>query len=223
MLEPPVFILMSVIRIEFLKVSRNFSPIIAYYKCMENARVTKTTLTDNQLMQMFAENDDHLAFERLYHKYKEALLRFSMGYTFNQAKAEEVVHDTFLKVYRFKKNYDPKKPFRTWLWTICKNTNLDTLDKKSSKTEDSFEDLKIEITDNEDSVLEKLIELSTKELITEIISTLPLNQREALLLWMNDDLSFDEMGEILNKSPQAIKNLIHRAKLGLKLKLGALL
>ena len=37
---------------------------------------------------------------------------------------------------------------------------------------------------------------------------------------MNDDLNFDEMGSILQKSPQAVKNLVHRAKIGLKAKLG---
>lgn len=188
---------------------------------MENARAPKTILTDNQLMQMVAEKDDQYAFERLYHKYKEALLRFSMGYTFNQAKAEEIVHETFLKVYRFKKNYDPSKSFRTWLWTVCKNTNLDALDKNPRRMEESFEELNLEVTDSDDSTLEKLVEASTKEHITAVVATLPLSQREAILLWMNDDLSFDEMGEILNKTPQAVKNLVHRAKLGLKIKLGA--
>ena len=69
----------------------------------------KMPLTDNQLMQMFADHDDDVAFERLYHKYKDALIRFSYGYTFNQAKAEEIAHDTFLKVYRYKKNTIRKK------------------------------------------------------------------------------------------------------------------
>ena len=187
---------------------------------MGNARVTKSILTDNQLMQMFADDDDQFAFERLYHKYKEALLRFSFGYTFNQAKAEEIVHDTFLKVYRFKKNYDPHKPFRTWLWTICKNTNLDALDKNPLRKDESFDEMDYELSDAEDSALDKLVNESTKEHIAGVVETLPLSQREALLLWMNDDLSFEEMGSVLQKSPQAVKNLVHRAKLGLKTKLG---
>jgi RNA polymerase sigma-70 factor (ECF subfamily) len=190
---------------------------------MENGRATQTILTDNQLMLMFAEADDQFAFERLYHKYKDPLVRFSIGYTFNQAKAEEIVHDTFLKVYRFKKNYDPEKSFRTWLWTICKNTNLDSLDKNPKRKDESLEEINIEISDAEDSALDKLVNESTKESIAHVIKTLPLSQREALLLWMNDDLSFDEMGIVLQKSPQAVKNLVHRAKLGLKIKLGAIL
>lgn len=187
---------------------------------MENARASKTILSDNHLMQMFADHDDQHAFERLYHKYKDALIRFSYGYTFNQAKAEEIVHDTFLKVYRYKKNYDPQKTFRTWLWTICKNTNLDALDKNPKGREESLEDLEIEFSDTDESVLEKLVNQSTKEAINSFIGTLPMGQKEALLLWMNDDLSFEEMGQVLNKSPQAVKNLVHRAKLGMKTKLG---
>lgn len=187
---------------------------------MEEARAIKTTTDDNQLMQMFADHDDQMAFERLYYKYKEALIRFSFGYTFNQSKAEEIVHDTFLKVYRHKKKYDPQKPFKTWLWTICKNTNLDSLDKNPVGKEESFEDLNIELIDLDEQALEKLVHTATKEHIAAVVKTLPLSQREALLLWMNDDLSFEEMGRILKKSPQAVKNLVHRAKVILKIKLG---
>lgn len=174
------------------------------------------TLTDNQLMLMFAQEDDQIAFERLYHKYKEALMRFSYGYTFNQARAEEMVHETFLKVYRFKKNYDPNKSFRTWLWTICKNTNLDALDKSKNYKEENLEDSFSELPSEEEGALGTLIEQADKEDLHAIIQTLQTSQREALLLWMNDDLSFEEMGAILNKSPQAVKNLVHRAKLGVK-------
>lgn len=188
---------------------------------MENILVMKTPLTDNQLMQMFADQNDQMAFERLYHKYKESLIRFSYGYTANQARAEELVHDTFLKVYRYKKNYDASKPFRTWLWTICKNTNLDALDKNPKRRDESIDDLDIEIADVDESALEILVNESTKEHIAAVIMTLPLSQREALLLWMNDDLNFEEMGSVLQKSPQAVKNLVHRAKVTLKIKLGA--
>ena len=187
---------------------------------MENAQVIKTQPTDNELMQMFADQDDQVAFERLYYKYKEALIRFSYGYMFNQFKAEEIVHDTFLKVHRYKKKYDPQKSFRTWLWTICKNTNLDALDKNPKRPDENFDDLESELISLDESTLDKLVKESTQEHISEIVRTLPLSQREALLLWMNDDLNFEEMGSILQKSPQAVKNLVHRAKIGLKAKLG---
>jgi hypothetical protein len=51
----------------------------AYYSHMESARNISPILTDNELMKMFADNDDQFAFERLYHKYKEALIRYSFG------------------------------------------------------------------------------------------------------------------------------------------------
>ena len=187
---------------------------------MENAQVIKTEPTDNELMQMFADQDDQVAFERLYYKYKEALIRFSYGYTFNQFKAEEIVHDTFLKVHRYKNKYDPQKPFRTWLWTICKNTNLDALDKNPKRPDENLDDIESEMESLDESTLDILVKESTKEYISEIVRTLPLSQREALLLWMNDDLNYEDMGSILQKSPQAVKNLVHRAKIGLKAKLG---
>jgi RNA polymerase sigma-70 factor (ECF subfamily) len=175
-----------------------------------------TILTDNQLMQIFVHEGDNIAFERLYHKYKDALIRFSYGYTFNHAKAEEIVHETFLKVYRFKDSYDPKKTFSTWLWTICKNTNLDSLDKTKNYKEEYFNDTVLESLESTDSALEEMISNAAKETLHKAIQTLAISQREALLLWMNDDLNFEEMGQILGKSGQAVKNLVHRAKLGIK-------
>lgn len=185
---------------------------LPYKECMDkNAK----ELTDNQLMHMFIHDDDHVAFERLYHRYKEALLRFSYGYTFNQARAEENVHETFLKVYRHRRHFDAKRSFKGWLWTICKNTNLDHLGKMKREPDEVFTD-EIDVQSIEDSVLEKLIQEASRKKLHQALELLSLSQREATLMWMNDDLSFEEMGVILHKSPQAVKNLVHRAKNSLK-------
>ena len=171
--------------------------------------------TDNQLMLMFINDNDHVAFERLYHRYKAALIRFSYGYTFNQARAEENVHETFLKIHRYKDHFKPERSFKGWLWTICKNTNLDHLGKMKREPDEVFsEEIRVEAVD--DDVLEKLIQESTRKKLHQALEFLSLSQREAILMWMNDDLSFEEMGTILHKSPQAVKNLVHRAKHSLK-------
>lgn len=166
-------------------------------------------------MIMFIDENDHYAFERLYHKYKEPLLRFSYGYTFNQARAEENVHETFLKVHRHKHHFNPERTFKAWLWTICKNTNLDSLGKMKREPDEVFNE-ELDVPCVEDSVLEKLVIDSTRKQLHQALELLSLSQREATLLWMNDDLSFEEMGIILHKSPQAVKNLVQRAKNSLK-------
>ena len=164
---------------------------------------------------MFIESDDQAAFERLYHKYKEPLLRFSYGYTFNQAKAEENVHETFLKIYKYRSHFKPERSFRGWLWAICKNTNIDSLGKYKREPDEVFTE-EIDVPCVEDSVLEALIEKADRKQLHQALELLSLSQREATLLWMNDDLSFEEMGLILHRSPQAVKNLVHRAKNALK-------
>lgn len=168
--------------------------------------------SDNQLMKMLSLNDDQIAFERLYFKYKNALVRFSYGYTFNQDRAEEMMQETFLKMYRARAQFDGSRPFRTWLWTICKNTNLDNLQKNKRENLIYNEEAILQIADDIDDTLDILIQEASREQLEGVIKTLPLAQREALLLWMNDDLSFEEMGEVLQKTSQAVKNLVHRAK-----------
>ena len=179
--------------------------------------------TDNHLMEMVKKDDDQIAFERLYFKYKNALVRFSYGYgygygyTFNQNRAEEMMQETFLKMYRARDKFDTHKSFRTWLWTICKNTNLDHLEKNKKEVQFHDENELLNLADETlDSALDQLIEEASRERLEAVIATLPLSQREALILWMNDGLTFDEMAEILHKSSQAVKNLIHRAKENLR-------
>ena len=177
----------------------------------------KDKSTDNQLMEMITKEDDQVAFERLYFKYKNALVRFSYGYTFNQSRAEEMMQETFLKMYRARDRFDSNKSFRTWLWTICKNTNLDYLEKDKKEVQFHDENDILNLVDESlESALDQLIEEASRERLEAVIVALPLSQREALLLWMNDELSFDEMAEILHKSSQAVKNLVHRAKENLR-------
>jgi RNA polymerase sigma factor (sigma-70 family) len=172
-------------------------------------------MTDNQLMQLFVDDDDQAAFARIYHKYKEPLLRFSFGYTFNQAKAEENVHETFLKIHKYKNHFNSNRSFKGWIWAICKNTNLDSIGKQKREPDEVFVD-ELEITWSDDSVLEQLIMQTNRKHLHQALELLSFSQREATLLWMNEDLSYEEMGAILHKTPQAVKNLVNRAKNSLK-------
>lgn len=177
-------------------------------------------MDDKDLMILFQKQSDKIAFERLYHKHKLPLLSFAFAHVRNSQVAEELVHETFLKVYRFKEKYDPEKTFKTWLWTICKNTCLDQIRKSSSIKETNIDDYLFELSDNEDEILNQLITKATQEEILNNVDKLGLDQKNAILLWMNDELTFLEIGEILNRTEGAAKNLVQRAKANLKNLLG---
>ena len=75
---------------------------------------------------------------------------------------------------------------------------------------------------NEDlEALEKLISHAQANTVRSAMNELPSSQGEALRLWM-EDLTYEEMGKIMGKSPQAIKNLVNRGKNTLKKRLEAL-
>ena len=138
--------------------------------------------TDNQLMKMLSLDDDQVAFERLYFKYKNALVRFSYGYTFNQDRAEEMMQETFLKMYRARDKFDTGKPFRTWLWTICKNTNLDGLEKNKRENTIYYEESLVGIADESDGALDLLIKEASREDLETIIKSLPLSSKRGLII-----------------------------------------
>lgn len=176
---------------------------------------------DHELLNLFIKHNDQYAFERLYHKYKLPLVYFAYGYCQNQQIAEEIVHDTFLKVHRFSKQFDFTKTFKTWLWTICRNTALDHLKSDKSKQHFSLDESFLEFESDDQSALLQLINQATKEQLLQAIESLGADQKQTILLWMNDDFSFLELGEILDRSPGAVKNLLHRAKQNLKQALGS--
>ena len=76
---------------------------------------------------------------------------------------------------------------------------MDALDKHPIRREESLDQIHLDIVDVDEDALTKMVSEASREEIAVVINTLPLTQREALNLWMNDDLSFDEIGVIFEK------------------------
>ena len=96
------------------------------------------TLTDNQLIDRYLRGDDK-SFEVLVARYADAIHRFVLRYVQSQEQAEDVTQEVFLKVWRNAKKVDRSKSFKSWLYTIAKNTALDLLKKKKSTPFSAFE------------------------------------------------------------------------------------
>lgn len=170
------------------------------------------------IKEYIAGNQD--AFKKLIDKYTSSVYNFSVRFV-GVENAKDVTQDVFLKVWRNIKKFNVKKAsFKTWIFTIARNTITDYLRKKKSVVFSSLNNEEENFESNiEDKVIlpdEALIKLEDKEFLNNLLDELPINYREVLVLYYQEDLTFNEIGQLLGKPLNTVKSYHHRALLILK-------
>ncbi len=159
---------------------------------------------------------DQVAFKMLLDRYAPILYNFSVRFV-GVAHAPDIVQETFIKVWKHIKRFDISKAhFKTWVFTITRNTITDYLRKKKSivfsdmETTDggSFLDTVPDSAPLPDVVLEKL---QDAEFLNTILQELPPHYREVLLLYYQEEMTFAEIGEALSKPLNTVKSHHRRA------------
>lgn len=163
---------------------------------------------------------DWSAFESLVRRYQYPLLSFTFRYLGDRATAEDVTQEVFLRIYRAAPRFEAKTKVSTWIFHIAYNVVLTEMARRSRQ-----EDLCEAVSQSrEDPYQEPLYEPSEsfelQEEIRSALAELPGHQRAALLLRINDDLSYREIGEVLGVGVQSVESLLFRARKNLKLILG---
>ena len=174
---------------------------------------------DDQLIKEYLDGNQD-SFRLLIDKYTPSLYNFSIRFV-GKDYANDIVQDAFIKIWRNIKKFDHKKAnFKTWIFTITRNTitdylrkkkmiNFSSLDKEEEKFEDSIED-EVILPD------EALIKLEDKEFLNNTIDQIPNNYKEVLILYYQEEMTFSEIGKMLNKPLNTVKSYHYRALIILK-------
>lgn len=173
---------------------------------------------DNLLIKNYLDGNQN-SLKLLIDKYTSPVYNFSKRFT-GSTQAEDITQEVFIKVWKNLKNFDvDKSQFKTWLFTIARNTATDYLRKKKSISFSSFEsdDFKEEdiVDDNilPDEILQKL---QDKELLIKLLEELPENYKLVLTLHYQEDMTFKEIGEVMGKPLNTVKSYHYRALILLK-------
>lgn len=175
-----------------------------------------------------AKRGDRAAFAELVDKHKQGVMNFVYRYLHDETEAEDLAQNVFLQVYKSRSRYKQTAKFSTWLFTIARNLCFNELRRRSRHPAESLEESHPENEDQparqfEDKsqlvAHEEVLHGELAEKIEEALSELPENQRSAILLCRQDDLSYEEIARILRCSLSATKSLIHRGRETLKEKL----
>lgn len=174
-------------------------------------------LTDKELFAKAAD-DNERAFEVFVNRFKNRLFNFVFRIISEKEMAEDILQETFLRVYNQRKNYSPDYALSTWVYTIALNLCRSELRKRKLRKFVSLEFLKeetdIELPDGKNLEPQKL-----KPILDKAIKNLPNEYRTAFILCDIDRLPYSEIAEIMRVPVGTVKSRINRARTMLREKL----
>ncbi|MFQ5603194.1 MAG: RNA polymerase sigma factor [bacterium] len=179
--------------------------------------------SDEELIERFQKGDLY-AFDLIVKRYKDQLLNFIYRFVGSQEEAEDIVQETFLRVYRKRKAYKRIAKFSTWIYTIAGNLARTELRRRKrrklfSVTEMGYEDRDYEISDegfNPESHVDGVIQ---EEIIQREIENLSPKFREVIVLRDIQELSYEEISTIIKVPIGTVKSRVNRGRLKLQSRL----
>jgi RNA polymerase sigma-70 factor (ECF subfamily) len=167
-------------------------------------------------------------FDYLIAKYRKPIIHFMYRMVHNQAVAEELAQEVFLRVYRSRETYRAEARFSTWLYRIA--TNLGVNHARDTRHERFASTIYLDETDPETGTTPDVadttpgadISMLRRErlnAIQEHVLALPERQRMAVLMHKYDGMDYRQIGDVLKLSESATKSLLFRAYQTLREKL----
>jgi RNA polymerase sigma-70 factor, ECF subfamily len=176
-------------------------------------------MTDAEIMLRVREGDDS-GFEFLIEKYRKPMVSFMYRMVHNQAVAEELAQEVFLRVYRSRQTYRAEARFSTWLYRIATNLGVnharDTRHERAAQTvyldqPDPETGTTPDVADSRMGAEEELVRDERMQAIRKHVMALPERQRTAVLMHKYQGLDYKEIGAVLHLSESATKSLLFRA------------
>jgi RNA polymerase sigma-70 factor (ECF subfamily) len=193
----------------------------------ENFSGAVETAGDAAVMLRVAAGDE-ASFNYLVQKYHRAMIHFLFRMVRNQAIAEELAQEVFLRVYRSRESYRAEAKFTTWLYRIATNLAVnharDTRHERSAQTiyldaPDEESGTTPDVADDEMSVEQRMMRDERMAAIRTHVMALPERQRMAVLMHKYQGMDYRQIGEVLKLSESATKSLLFRAYQTLREKL----
>jgi RNA polymerase sigma-70 factor (ECF subfamily) len=184
-----------------------------------------THIKDEELVLRYIQGDNP-AFVEIVNRYLKPIYNFSFRLCGNAKDAEEITQETFVKVWKHIEKFRQKEKFKTWIYTICRNTTIDWMRKKKSVLFSQFDNddggnfLEDTLIDTEILPDEEFIRSENKKVVEDLFEKLPPNYREVLTLYYHEELDFTEIGQILQKSVNTVKSQHRRGLILLRKILG---
>ncbi|MDR1696274.1 MAG: sigma-70 family RNA polymerase sigma factor [Endomicrobium sp.] len=180
-------------------------------------------LSDIQLVKL--AKDGHLnAFESIITRYKDKVFNIAFSFTSSHSESDDVAQNVFLKVYSNLNSFEEKSAFSTWLYRITVNECYNVLNKRKSNTvsietelagKDNLS-LKEVLADPKSDVEQNFLSAETQSIIRKALLELPEKYRMIVTLRDIEDISYEEIAQIMEISDAKVKVWLFRARSRLK-------
>jgi RNA polymerase sigma-70 factor (ECF subfamily) len=177
------------------------------------------SLSDADVMLRVAAGEE-AGYDLLLAKYRRPIVHYMFRMVHNQAVAEELAQEVFLRVYRSRQTYRAEARFSTWLYRIA--TNLGVNYARDNKQQRAAATLYLDepdpetgttpdISDGMPTAEQQMLRSERMNAIRAHVMALPERQRNAVLMHKYQEMDYKQIGEVLKLSESATKSLLFRA------------
>ena len=167
-------------------------------------------IADDRVLVELVLQGDNIAFEYLFERYKEAIHRLFIQRTNNPLDADDLLQETFIKVYINIHRYNPAYTFGQWVYTIARNTFIDFVRRRQDdlSIDERFSSPPSTTPTPEESV----ISMQQRTQIEHYLERLTPRYRTLIVMRFFDEFSYEEIAAKLTLPLGTVKTQIHRAR-----------
>ena len=178
--------------------------------------VAVTALEPDAQLMLRVKDGDAASFGLLLERHRAPVVHFVYRMVRNQAVAEELAQEVFLRVYRARTNYEPTAKFTTWLFRIAMHLALNCLrDGRMERCQESLDlngpEPARQVPDRRPTIEQDLVSEVRLAEVRRAIETLPSKQRAAVLMHKYQEMEYSQIARVLSCSESAVKSLLFRA------------
>lgn len=179
---------------------------------------------DEQTLLNKLKKGDQSSFKELFDNYHAYIFNVCYRFVGDIHEAEDATQDVFIKIYRSIRKFRGDSSLSSWIYRIAVNTCLNLQRRKKFNYYVSLDFLMADKSSDQpfdvDNIPDVQLERAEKErIVQEAIRSLPARQQTAIILQRYEELSYEEIAEVMQTSIPAVESLIHRAREKLSAKL----
>jgi RNA polymerase sigma factor (sigma-70 family) len=173
-----------------------------------NRMKPEKNLSDEELVKLFIETQNNRYFEVIYDRFADKIYRKCYSFVRDSAKAEDFMHDIFLKLILNLSNYKSDAKFSTYIFSITYNYCIDHI-RQSKKLQEV--ELEGDFEEDDSSAWSEAREMDAQRL-NKTLDSITTEEKSLILMKYQDDLSIKEIGDVLKLSESAVKMRLKRTK-----------
>ena len=176
--------------------------------------------TDDELIAGYLAGNENY-FEQLVARHLQSVYNFTLRFV-GAGDADDVTQEAFLKAWKSIRKFRRGQSFKTWIFTIARNTALDALRKKKHRPfsdfdrDDGSNAIADSLADTEPLADEVFGRLTDAKVLDAALAKLSPDAREVLLLRYREELTFDEIGKVMHQPLNTVKSRHRRALAALR-------